>query len=242
MQHMPDTTRGRALAVVALLALVAAVFAWTARSEAASPMEVGHPRLLIFSGTGSTQVAPDRATLHVGVQATGTSADEALDEASGRMERLIARLKREGLDADQLQTSDVSTYRDHERDDRWRASQSLAVTLDEPERAGKLLGVATEAGADTVSGPSFGLDDQRSGYDEALRRAVADARAKADAAAALTDRRVDEVISITEGTGGDVPVRATTAVMEEGARDVPIEQGTLEVSMTVEVAFSYRDA
>lgn len=239
------TTR-RALAAVLVLAIVAGAWAFANRSQASAADGSPPPRLLTFNGTGSAQVAPDTATLNVGVQTTGASADAALDAASSRMERVIGRLRREGLSAKDLQTSDVSTYQDYEDDKRWRASQSLTVTLDEPDRAGKLLGIATEAGADTVNGPSFSLDDQRSGYDEALRHAVADARAKADAAAALMDRRVNEVVSVREGQaqGQVYDMAAPMAQMADAdsAKTAPVEQGTLAVSMTVEVAFSYRDA
>lgn len=224
-----------AIAVVAIIA-VAAMY----RAGQAEAVET-RQQLLTFTGTGSAQVAPDKATLQVGVRTSGTSADEALDAASEKMRVVIRRIKDQGLDDEQLQTSDVSTYEDHEREGRFWASQSLTITLDEPERAGTLLGEATDAGADTVHGPAFGLEDQRAGYDEALRQAIADARAKAEAAASHIDADVGAVVSINEPdhVGGPGPM-TTAAAADARTEEVPIEEGTQTVTMTVEVSFSHR--
>lgn len=224
--------------------LAASLLAWssvrgTDVAVATAPTE---QRLLTLTGTGSAQVSPDSATISTGVTATGSSADEAQDAASRRMGRLVAHMKRVGVTSADLQTSDASVYEDWEREGRFRANQSLEITVDDPGRAGALLAAATAAGADTVSGPSFGLEDQRAGYDEALRVAIADARAKADAAASHMGAEVRSVHSIGETNGVDAgPLyAATTAVTADGGgADVPVEEGRQSVTMNVEVSFTY---
>jgi len=226
------------LASVLLTALLAAVLLRDAQAASAPGTE---QRLLTFGGAGTAQIAPDSATIQAGVSGTGSSADDALDEASSKMSGLIAHLKRQGVTSKELQTSEVSSYEDWERKGQYRASQSLTIQLDDPAGAGKLLAEATEGGADSVGGPAFAAEDQRAGYDEALRRAVADARAKADAAAAQMDARVVAVFAISEQgeSPGPLYARATAADAGGAAEAVPIEEGTQTVSLSVQVSFTY---
>lgn len=226
------------------LVLLAAALAWgiwrgADRATAASGTQ---QRLLTFTGSGTAQVEPDSASISAGVTATGSSADEAQDAASRKMRELVAHMKRLELASSDLQTTEASVHEDWEHEGRFLASQSLAIRVGDPSRTGQLLGEATQAGADTVSGPSFGLEDQRAGYDEALRTAIADARAKADAAAAHLGAEVRAVYSIGETAaagGGPMLARESMAVTADAATKVPTEQGTQTVSMTVEVSFTY---
>lgn len=239
----PSPIRASIVALGVVLALLVAWGIWNATDLASGASPSTEQRLLTFTGSGSAQIAPDSASISAGVTATGSDADSAQDSASRKMRALVAHMKAQGLDADDLQTTDASVHEDWERTGRFVANQSLSITVDDPVRAGVLLGEATEGGADTVSGPAFRLEDQRAGYDEALRAAIADARAKADAAAAHMDAKVRAVYSIGEsGAGGGIPIYATTA-MEAGAADraipVPTEQGTQTVSITVQVSFTY---
>jgi uncharacterized protein len=211
----------------------------TETSQAAPAAE---QRLLTFSGSGTAEIAPDGASITAGVTAVGRSADEAQDRASRKMRRLLDHMQGLGISDEQLETTEASVYEDWEDEGRFRASQSLEITVEDPARAGKLLGEATQGGADTVSGPAFALDDQRAGYDEALRSALADARAKADAAAAQMEARVLAVYAIGESNGeGGVPMYAEAAATtaRDAAVDVPVEPGTQSVTMTVDVSFTY---
>lgn len=233
--------RAAIAALGVLLALLVAWAIWTATDSASAAAPSTEQRLLTFTGSGSAQIAPDSASISAGVTATGRDADAAQDAASRKMRALIDHMKGAGLDADDLQTSSATVSEDWERTGRFVASQSLSIRVEDPERAGALLGEATEGGADTVSGPAFRLEDQRAGYDEALRAAIADARAKADAAASHMDAEVRAVYSIGESDGGGgVPMYATTeARAVDGATPVPTEQGTQTVAIMVQVAFTY---
>lgn len=229
-------------ALGALLVVLAAWGIWSATDSASAAAPSNEQRLLTFTGSGSAQIAPDSASISAGVSATGRDADSAQDAASRKMRALVAHMKSQGLDAADLQTTDATVSEDWERKGRFVANQSLSIRVEDPARAGALLGEATQGGADTVSGPAFGLEDQRAGYDEALRAAIADARAKADAAASHMDAEVRAVYSIGESANGSVvPMfgATTEARAMDAATPVPTEQGTQTVAITVQVSFTY---
>ncbi|MCW2924375.1 MAG: hypothetical protein JWM98_1779 [Thermoleophilia bacterium] len=242
------TNRTLQASLIAFVALaVGALLAWAvwsgSDSEASAAPAGGQARLLTFTGTGTAHVQPDGASISAGVSTKGASADAAQDAASRRMAALVKHLRSVGVAKQDLQTSDASVNEDYEHEGRFSANQSLTIRVRDVDRAGELLGEATQGGADSVSGPAFSLEDQRAGYDEALRTAIADARAKADAAASHMDATVRSVYAIGEAgsTGERIPMLAATAGMATDAKavDVPTEQGTQDVTLTVEVSFTY---
>ena len=231
------------IAAGALLLLALAIWGiWRATDSASAAAPSTEQRLLTFTGTGSAKIAPDGASISAGVSANGTSADAAQDAASRKMGALLTHMKAAGVEAADLQTTDATVSEDWERKGTFVATQSLSIRVDDPSRAGTLLGEATEGGADSVSGPAFRVDDQRVGYDEALRVAIADARAKAEAAAAHMDAEVLAVYSIGESGGGSImpyAAGAMEATAMDSAMKVPTEQGTQDITMTVQVSFTY---
>ena len=112
---------------------------------------------------------------------------------------------------DDLQTQGVNTSRDWEHEGRFNSDQSLGVTIHDPAKAGAVISEATAAGADSVDGPSFSLDEQSAAYRDALRAALADARSKAEAAAAAMGVRILGTSTISENSGGGGPIMYAAA-------------------------------
>jgi uncharacterized protein YggE len=195
---------------------------------------------LRFSGSGDVKVKPDTADVEVGTSGQGASSSQAQNEASHKMQSVIDKLKALGISPDDLQ-SNVSAYPDYEHKGQWLASQSLSVTLHDPSRAGAVLAAATDAGADSVSGPSFSMSDQHAAYQQALRAAIQDARSKADAAASEMGVHVSGVVSVSDQSEPQPPVvfSAAAGVAKDSTAPAPIQQGTLDVSAQLVVVFSY---
>ena len=75
----------------------------------------------------------------------------------------------------------------------------MTVTKDDPAAIGRLLEVAVNAGANTVSGVTFTVSDPTRGRDSGLQAAFADAKAKADVLAKAAGRSIGRALAITEG-------------------------------------------
>jgi uncharacterized protein YggE len=74
--------------------------------------------------------------------------------------------------------------------------------------------------------------------DEARKKAVADARRKADLFAAASGVRVGAVISIEEAEGVMPAPRAMMGAAMREAASVPIEAGEIELRASVRVVFA----
>jgi uncharacterized protein len=247
-------TAGRSpllLAVVAAALALATVAALTLRPAPApaAPVAAAAPApgqltpFLRFIGTGTVTAKPDQATLEFSTDGRGGSQSQAMNQASARMRRLIDALKLAGVADADLRSGGGYAARDWQDSSRWTATQSLTVTVRDLGRAGNLLALGTDNGATSSSGPSFSLSDTSASYQAALRRAVQDARAKAEAAAALMGVRIAGVVSVDEGGAGQpYPVGDTAGMARSAAATSPppVQPGTQQVAATVMIVFSYR--
>jgi uncharacterized protein len=247
--------RIRSLALVALGAALALALAFSLRggsgsgtafaAATAAPADAlaNAQRTLTFTGSGDVDMQPDTAHVNISVHGDGSSSDAALAIATGKMEAVLAALKSLSsvhiAEAD-LETQGVTTSRDWEHEGRYLSDQSLGVTLHDPARAGTVIAAATAAGADSVDGPSFSLDEQSAAYRDALRAALADARSKADAAAAAMGVKILGTSTITENAGGGGPIMYAAAdAAGKSSAAPPVKIGPVTVSAQVTVTYIY---
>jgi uncharacterized protein YggE len=232
------------LAVVAATLLAAPA---AAQAPGAPAPAVTLNETVSVSGTGRVELAPDRASFTVGVQTMAPTVAGALQENNTRAVAIIAALKKLGATDREIRTSQVSIYPQQEQQGRvpkvvgYQVSNSITVTREDPAAVGKFLQAAVDAGANTVSGVSFGVSDPARGRDAALQSAMADARTKAEVLARAAGRTLGRVLAIAEG-GGIRPPIPMAFEMKAASRmaEVPVEPGTEEASFTVSVVFELR--
>jgi uncharacterized protein YggE len=200
--------------------------------------------VVVTTGEGLVQAAPDRAWITISAESRASTAREAQKRNTDAMTPVLAKLKSSGVAADAIRTIayDVQYEWDFVNGKRvgkgYVARNSVEVRVDNVERVGEYLEVAVASGATSLGGVRFDLKDRAKLERDALRLAVADARAKADAAAAGAGRTVERIVRIEEGgiEGGPVPVPRPylrTAVAAEAAATPPIETGQTEIRARV---------
>jgi uncharacterized protein YggE len=117
----------------------------------------------------------------------------------------------------------------------------LAVTVRALDTLPALLDDALLAGGESVvlHGIEFDVEKRRELERGALEAAVGDARARAETLAAAAGARLGTVVSIDarerERGAGPVP---RMAMMAERAAATPVEAGSIEVEVTVDVTYA----
>jgi uncharacterized protein YggE len=224
--------------VLAAAVLVVAALAGVGRPEAARG-ETATPDTVTTLGHGVITIAPDEATVTSGVHTQAASASAALAENAKLMNAVVAALKAAG--GEELQTQQVSLYPQTSPEGQVTAyvADNTVSAKAKIAGAGALIDAAVAAGANTVNGPSLDVSDRDARYRDALGKAVADARLKAEALAKAGGFGVGPVSSVTEqGSGGPTPVfQAASAVAKDST---PIEPGTQDVTADVTVTFRIR--
>lgn len=211
----------------------------------ASPAIAQTPNLPLIVTTGQAEVkrAPDRAWVNIVAESRSKDPREAQRLNAAAMDAVMSQLKKMSLGADAIRTT---TYDLHPEYDYANGRQTLRgyvarnaveVRVDDVARVGEVLGASVGSGATTVGGLRFDLKDRDAAEREALRLAVADARARADAAAKGAGVEIVRIQRIEEQRmAGPEPPRPMVRQMaaESVAADAPpISPGVIEIRAAV---------
>jgi uncharacterized protein len=199
------------------------------------------------SGTGTTQAVPDTAEMSFGVTTTSSDAKSALDDASGIAEQIASAVKKQGIVDKDIQTRDVSVYpQTTDQNGKqvitgYQAALNVQVKVRDISKLGAIISAANAAGANTISGPAFTIDDPAPFRAKAIDQAVADARKSAEAMARAAGKSVGAVLSMSSSDVGSVPGPMFGALDAAGAvKSVPIEPGQLDITANVVVIFELK--
>jgi uncharacterized protein YggE len=225
-----------------------------AQTAGAPPRGEAPMEMISVTGTGRVKLQPDHVRFNVGVESMATTPSEALAQNNRAVENVIAALKKAGAKSEEIQTSNFSIHPQFEYVENrrpriigYQVTNNVTVTRESTADAGKMLQAAVEAGVNQASGLSFFVADETRARQEGLRKAFADARAKAETLAGAAGRTVGRAVAITEGSGQPPlyppPMYAgkiAMAAAESRDMSVPVEQGQQELAFTVSVVFEMR--
>ena len=238
-------TRSPKLIAAALIAALALAAPARAQQDAGQTP----PATLTVGGTGQVSVAPDMATLRVGVETQAETATEALAANSQAAQRVIDTLKGQDVADKDIQTANFSIFPVYENTNRrepgpeeprvlgYRVTNQVMARIRNLDELGALLDATVSQGANRIDGVEFGLQDDAEQADEARRRAVQDARRKAEVYAEAAGVELNRIRSIDEGGGGPMPVRDMAFRAEASSMEVPIASGEMTVTASVQIVW-----
>jgi uncharacterized protein YggE len=227
---------------VVVLAAALSLTAGLGAASAATDRAQAQVKSITVSGSGRVSTVPDRAELSFGVTTQARTASAAMRENAAAMTKVIAALKDAGVAAADIQTQFVEVSpRTNDNGDAivgYTASNSVSASVRTLANVGAVIDAGVEAGANTVSGPNLTRSDSASLYLRALRAAIADARAKAQAIAAASHVKLGRVVMVVEGSSSPVPFTADKAA--NAPASTPVEPGTQFIVAAVTVTFAVR--
>jgi len=162
------------------------------------------------------------------------------------MDAVMAALKKQGIADKDMQTSGFSVWTDQayapdgtRGEISYRVSNQVNVTIRDLDKVGSVLDAAMEAGANSIYGVTFSLDDNTPAQSDARKKAVANARDKAQELAKLTDLKLGNVVSVSEVIGDNSYYAGVNAAsMSMGGGGGPIAPGELEVSVHLQIVYA----
>ncbi len=177
-------TAGRALAVILALAgslATSAVGGTVAAQDMATPaatgMALGVPTVSV-SGHGSVNVPPDTASVSIGVDVIKPTLGEAQEQATTQATAIIEAFEAAGIAEEDIQTDfySVNILRDYSENadpteiTGFEIVNQLRVTVRDTDQLGELLDAAVNAGANSIYGVTFYVDDQTEAASDARSR------------------------------------------------------------------------
>jgi len=237
-----------------------AVLALAAPAAAQTPTPTATPDTtptIAADGVGTASLAPDIASFAAIVSETAATSSEARKAANRITSAIRAAAVGAGVAATDLRTIGVSVRRERQRKRKGRpartvfnARQAVSIKVRDISKLGPLMDAAAEAGAEGVEGPEFDFADPSQGRLLATRVAIADARKRADDAAAQVGLRITGVRSVVLAPNADDSYEKSASQgdsLEEGGSggsddsgggSTSIDPGTREFTEQVRVIFT----
>lgn len=223
---------------ILLLALTLCLFAFPALADSDddTSLQVG--------GAATVTVAPDYATVTIGVSSQGDTVLEASANNAATMLTVKAALKTAGIAEKDISTSQFSLNPRHSYEtDRpvligYQLDHMLYVTVRDLEQLGSILDAAMAAGANQMYGVNFLSTKQGAARDEALKDALQEANRKAEVMAAAIGKKVTRIESIKENDSYSAYAsKEARAYAANDAGGTSLETGLLEVTASVTMTF-----
>jgi uncharacterized protein YggE len=203
-------------------------------------------RSLSVTGTGAVSVTPDIVTVSLGVQTVGTDIARAVAQNSDAAAAVQAAARNLGVAEDDVRTTYfyVSTQQQYDNfgnitgEVTYWVDNTVTITLRDTSKLGDLLQAAVSAGANSISGVTFSVDDPSQAESEARQEAVQDARRRAEIMAAAAGATLGEPISVsTVSVSGPIPYYTQYGV---GGGGVPVSSGMTDVTVQVTAVYELR--
>ena len=198
----------RTAAILAMaMATVAVAAAGPAHAqEAVNTVTVG--------ASEKVDIEADIGTATFGVRTKDRSASEATSEMSQQTDAILDALRNEGFTNAELSTDNVRLTRecirkcrDHDPKDGvpperimgYVGSAAVIVETNQLNRLGRAVDAAVAAGADSIRGIDYDVEDKDAAVLEALRQAMQQAKAKGEVIAQEAGRTLGPALIVEEG-------------------------------------------
>lgn len=244
----------------AIIFLVASSF-WYISSFSKS---VSPDRNFSVTGEGKVVAVPDIAQLSFDVLTEGgKNLADLQTENTRKANRVIAFLKKSGIDDKDIKTQfygitpryqyfscPISINKEGaapcppSQIVGYTINQDISVKIRELNKTGDILAKVVENGVNTISGPSFTVDDPTELQNQAREEAIAEAKNKAKTIASAAGFRVGKLLAMQEGTYSPWTISTQLYTKEAGyggdSMSPSIEPGSQEIRVNVTLTYEIK--
>lgn len=203
-------------------------------------------RTITVGGESSFYVAPDEATIQLGVQTTGRQAQDVSQKNAMTVSEVKNALLSMGISPENIETASYDFSPTYENDGQsikgYQAQNNLLVKTDDLKQIGKIIDTAIKNGATQVNAVNFHVKNVEAAKDKALRLAVLNAKSKAEAIANELHRNIINVVSVNANNVYVENYQAPNEIMlrssvGNAAVTTPIAARNLKVRANLEIKF-----
>lgn len=207
--------------------------------------------VLVVTGESQIRVVPDQATIRLGIEKRGQTADAAQQQTNQIAQDIHAAMLKVGVTAAQIRTSRLTLNpiyaqrRDSFEAPRvvsYSASNVVTVTVQDLAKIGPIIDAGLKAGANELQGVNFELKNDLTARQQALKQALTEARQKAETMAEVMGKRLVTVLEVVEGGAVVVPqpfpyAGAELALAKADGVPTPVSPGEIEVHANVTLRY-----
>jgi uncharacterized protein len=234
--------------IAALAALSAAVYALPAHAA-----DEPTPRIIV-TGEGESSAAPDMAVITMTVLREADSARAALTDNNKAMADVLAAMKSAGIAEKDLQTSGFSiqpryVYPDANNQNPqppkitgYAVANTLSVRVRDLSKLGEILDQSVSLGVNQGGDVAFANDDTSAILEEARKKAVLNAMAKAKTLTETAGVTTGRILEISEQSfqTQPLPIARAEMAMAKSADAVPVAAGENAYRVNVNLTFEIK--
>ena len=190
------------------------------------------------NGTGETQISADTAIISLGVSARDKDVLQAQQKVNTAIASIRKALIEQGVKEENINTDYINIYAiydysgDREQVMAYSADSTLAIKITDIDTVGALIDVSFAAGANTLNGITFSASNTDDVEAESLKKAVSDAKAKAEILAEAAGLKITGIEVISEGGAYSY----SNTVSNFSAKRMDTENGFEEAGTVVQAA------
>ena len=190
------------------------------------------------NGTGETQISADTAIISLGVSARDKDVLQAQQKVNTAIASIRKALIEQGVKEENINTDYINIYAiydysgDREQVMAYSADSTLAIKITDIDTVGALIDVSFAAGANTLNGITFSASNTDDAEAESLKKAVSDAKAKAEILAEAAGLKITGIEVISEGGAYSY----SNTVSNFSAKRMDTENGFEEAGTVVQAA------
>lgn len=247
---MKTTTIVAVIGVLALL-LIAACQPVTVQQQPPAPEK----KQVTVSSTSELTEKADKVQIYLGVETTAPDAATSQRNNAQIADAIVTAIKAAGLSDTEISTAGFNVYPRQEWDPKtqtsvlkgYTTSNTVQIDTTKIELAGAILDAAAKAGANQVNSVQFSLskDKQDALKKQALGKAAADAKSKAEAIAEGLGAKLGSLASVSESNTYFPPIYARgfesmMALKADAAPAAlpPISASDVSVTATISVVYN----
>ncbi len=191
----------KSLFLVVLFALFLAGCSGTVVSSGYNGAAAG----LSVNGRGQVSLAPDIAYVTIGVHTEAGDVSQAVSQNADQVASVMAALADMGVAREDMQTSNFSLYTGDQYDPatglsigkNYMVDNTVNITVRDLVNMGNLLDGAISAGANSIWGVTFDLEDKDASLAQARDMALEDAVTEAEALAGAAGVTLGDIVSLS---------------------------------------------
>ncbi len=234
------------LGVAAIMMLALGAFALPTLAQTDTTANPQYPENTItVTGYGTVHADPDVAAVDVGVDVTRPTVSDAFAEANTTLQSIMDAVTALGIAPEDIQTSNLSVYTTSGFDPQsgsdtkgYTVSNTIHVVVRDVSQVEDVIDAAINAGATTLYGLSFDLQDRAALESQARELAMQDAQARAAEYASLIGAQLGDVVVVSEAqTGGFLPYASVSARAQGGGGGAVVTPGQTDVQIQVSVTY-----
>jgi len=201
------------------------------------------PPTIDVTGEGIVRVVPDEVTINIRVENTGENTKILKEQNDATISEVLKFLKKMDIADKDVRTEYMNLNKNYDHNSKtytFAANQSLSVKLRDLKKYEAVMKGLIDTGINRIDGVSFSSSKEASLKSEARKKAVENAKMKAQEYVSVLNQTVGKAVSISEfsNSGGPQPMYKM-AMMDSssGGGDQTIALGEMEIQTTVNVSF-----